>query len=285
MRGPYLGQKPPGMTPVLFASEILTSYKPNYSFCSVFSPDGNEFYFCTGDKTCDIVCMKRVDNRWTQPETVSFNSQYNDIDMRISVDGFRIFFQSWRPLPGSSVPDSHGLLWFSVRTKRGWREPQPVKCADTILRAGYPDISSRGTLYFSMRDMNTGNVDIHCSRFINGSYGPPENLGNSINTDYVEGDLCVSPDESFIIVSCWDRPDNIGGAEGDLYVSFRKEDGSWTKLKNMGEAINTEYIENCPTISPDGRYFFFQRFNGINKSETYWVSARIIQGLKPAELR
>ena len=273
------------MTPELFAPEILTAYKPNYAFCSVFSPDGIKFYFCTGDKTCDIMCMKRVNNKWTRPEITAFNSKYNDIDMRISADGFNIFFQSWRPLPGSNTPDRTGLLWFSVSRENGWSEPQPVKCGKKILRAGYLDISRNGSLFFSMKDKNTGNVDIHRSRFINGAYGSPENLGSSINTEYMEGDLCVSPDESYIIVSCWDRPDNTGGVASDLYISFCNSEGTWTSLKNMGLTINTNYIENCPTISPDGQYFFFQRFNGINKSETYWVSTRIIAKLKLEELK
>jgi hypothetical protein len=156
-----------------------------------------------------------------------------------------------------------------------------VKCGGKVLRAGYPDISRSGTLYFSTRDKNTKNVDIHRSRLINGFYTLPENLGRSINTEHIEGDLCVSPDEQFIIVACWDRPDNIGGGESDLYISFRQNNGTWTELINMGATVNTQHIENCPTISPDGKYFFFQRFDGVDTSETFWADARIIDELKP----
>jgi len=286
LKGPYLGQKPPGMIPEVFASEVFTDFK--YTFCSVFSPDGNEYYFAAARSENDkagIYWMRRRNQKWTKPEPAPFNSLEIDHDMRFSADGSQIFFQSWRPLPGSNTPDELGCLWFSVRKKTGWSEPQPVKCGGRILRAGYPDISRNGTLYFSTRDKNTRNVDIHSSRFINGTFASPENLGNSINTEYIEGDLCVSADERFIIVSCWERPDNTGGGESDLYISFRQNDGSWTKLINMGENINTEYIENCPTISPDERYFFFQRFDGRDKSETYWVDARIIEDLKPEELK
>jgi hypothetical protein len=91
-----------------------------------------------------------------------------------------------------------------------------------------------------MRDKNTGNVDIHCSHLVSGTCTSPENLGSTINTEYIEGDLCVSPDERFIIVSCWERPDNTGGGESDLYISFRQSDGTWTKLINMGESVNTK---------------------------------------------
>ena len=286
LKGPYLGQNPPGTIPELFAPEVFSEFK--YTFCSVFSPDGTEYYFAAARSDSDkagIYWMQRMNNRWTRPEPAPFNSPEINHDMRFLADGSTIFFQSWRPLPGSNTPDALGCLWFSVRQKDGWGAPQPVMCGGEILRAGYPDISSDGTLYFSTRDKNTRNVDIHRSRLINGAYTAPENLGSPINTEYIEGDLCVSPDEKFIIVSCWERPDNTGGGESDLYISFRQSDGNWTPLKNMGEMINTQYIENCPTISPDQRYFFFQRFDGIDKSETFWVDAKIIADLKPEELK
>jgi len=282
LKGPYLGQKPPGMNPEVFAPEVFSNFK--YTFCSVFSPDGKEYYFAgakSDDNKAGIYWMRSMKDKWTKPEPAPFNSPEINHDMRFSADGSKIFFQSWRPLPGSSTSDKTGCLWFSTRIQNGWSEPQPVKCEGKILRVGYPDISRNGTLYFSMRDKNTRNVDIHCSCLINGAYASPENLGNQINTEHIEGDLCVSPDEQFIIVSCWERPDNTGGGRSDLYISFRQSDGTWTRLINMGKIINTQYIENCPTISPDERYFFFQRFDGIDKSDTFWVDAKIIEDLKP----
>jgi hypothetical protein len=191
-----------------------------------------------------------------------------------------MFFRSWRPLPGSETPEESSVIWFSTRTKNGWSEPQPVEAGGTPLRAGYPALTRDGTLYFSQR--NEASIDIHRSRFINGAYNTPENLGPTINTEYSEGDLCVSPDESFLIVSCWNRPDNRG--ESDLYISFRKNDGTWMKLENMGPPINSEDTENCPTLSPDGKYFLFYRYDS-KRSDTYWVDATIIEELKPEELK
>ncbi|HUU04349.1 MAG TPA: hypothetical protein VMZ49_00590 [Patescibacteria group bacterium] len=44
LTGPYLGQKPPGMTPELFAPGII-SLAGFVDFKGSFSPDGNEYYF------------------------------------------------------------------------------------------------------------------------------------------------------------------------------------------------------------------------------------------------
>ena len=241
LKGPYLGQTPPGIIPQVFAPELSSGFK--YTFCSVFTPDGAEYYFAAAKSDDDkdgIYWMRCMNNIWTKPEPAPFNSPEINHDMQFSADGSKIFFQSWRPLPGSNIPDKLGCLWFSIRKNNGWNEPQPVRCGGKILRAGYPDLSRNGTLYFSMRDKNTGNVDIHCSHLVSGTCTSPENLGSTINTEYIEGDLCVSPDERFIIVSCWERPDNTGGGESDLYISFRQSDGTWTKLINMGESVNTK---------------------------------------------
>jgi hypothetical protein len=125
----------------------------------------------------------------------------------------------------------------------------------------------------------TNEVQINFSE--NYSAFNPINLGNSINTKHAEGDMCVAPDESFLVISCWRRPDNNG--ERDLYISFRnKIDGSWTKLINMGKIINNEHNENCPMISPDGKYFFFFRYDPTTKKAmTYWIDIKIIENLKP----
>lgn len=286
LKGPYFGQEQPGMTPKVFAPEIMEKDK-NW-FNVVFSPDGNELYFVTDidcNDTADIMWMKNVDGIWTDPEPVSFNSKFNDLNMCLAADGYRFFFRSKRPLPGSNTPseDRH-YLWSTTRTKGGWSDPRLVEYSgyETITTA-YQSITNDGTLYFATPG-DIGDLDIHRSRFVGGSYDIPENLGRPINTEYSEADMFIARDGSFIIASCWDRPDNKG--ESDLYISFHKSDGTWTKLINMGESINNELIENCPMISPDGKYFFFLRYNpAIEKAVTYWVSAQIIETLKPDNLK
>ena len=285
LKGPYFGQKPPGMEPEVFAPSILSTNK--HAFCSVFSPCGMEFYYVTdidGNKAGDIMWMRRMENVWTKPKTAPFNSIYTDNDICMSPDGYRVFWRSWRPLPGHDKPEERSFIWFSVRTKNGWSKAQPVTCAGDILPAGYPSITYNGTLYFPYRsESNIGESDIHRSRFIHGSFSKPKNLGPSINTKFVEGDMCVAPDESFLVVSCWDRPENNG--ESDLYISFRDRNGEWSALKNLGKPINNAHNENCPMISPDGKYFFFFRYDPKNeKSATFWIDIKMIEAHRPKDI-
>jgi len=70
------------------------------------------------------------------------------------------------------------------------------------------------------------------------------------------------------------------------YISFRKNDGSWTQASNMGERINSADADFSGTISPDGKFFFYARTNlQTRKRALYWVSASILEDLRPKELR
>ncbi len=275
-----------GMTPELFAPDIFCKIKPEWVFCTEFSPDWNEFYFTEYDTISNkdrIMYMLFINDTWTKPEVASFSGEYNDNDQRLASDGNTIFWRSKRPLPGNLEPEEYSIIWFATRTEKSWSKPQPVKYGNTSLEAGYPSISNNGILYFSAyREDNIGKSDIHSSKFVNGYCDTPKNLGSSINTKYAEGDLYISPDESFIIVSCWNRPDNSG--ESDLYISFRNLNNTWTELRNMEEPINTKHNENCPSFSPDGKYFFYNvvEIDGkIPRIKTYWIDSKIIEKLKP----
>jgi len=123
-----------------------------------------------------------------------------------------------------------------------------------------------------------------------GNHGPDDGflislaVNSAANSPYGEGDLFVSPDGSFLIVSCYDHPENIGGESLDLWVIFRTVDDSWTEPANLGPPINTVYGENCPAVSPDGRFLFFNRYTGEEGNDengTYWVDARILDQFRP----
>ena len=284
LKGPYLGQKPPGLKPEVFAPGILAN--DGTPFNSAFSPEGYEFYYSVSsekEKKDQIWFTKRVNNIWTKPAIAPFSGQYDDCDVSFSPDGQRLFFISLgRPLPGDSVHTKRNYIWFADRTKTDWTEPQLLEYPGN--RGGvYPVSSANKTLYFSSRlEKNFGKGDIYRSRLVKGVYKTPENLGMKINSKYAESDAFIATDESFLIVTRWGYPDNAGGGEADLYISYKQSDGSWSKLINLGSTVNTKYIEFCPSFSPDRKYFFFSRYiRETNDCNIYWLDAKIIEGLKP----
>jgi hypothetical protein len=46
---------------------------------------------------------------------------------------------------------------------------------------------------------------------------------------------------------------------------------------NLGLEVNTEYAETCPSLSSDGQYLFFSRYDeGGAVSNIYWISSSVI---------
>ena len=289
LKGPYLGQKPPGMTPEVFVPHLLSRAKPDWAFCACFHPDKRFFYFVSdgpGDLE-HIECLSNIEGVWTEPERIGLNIGHPVNNFCFSPNGETMFFRSWRPLPGQDKADGRSSLWYSRQGEEGWRAARPVRCGGAYVRSvGQPSVSEDGTLYFATRLEDTmGSSDIYRSRLVEGVYGTPENLGSDINTVYGEADLCVSLDAGFIVVTCWNRPDNDGPS--DLYVGFRKEDGTWSALINMGDTVNTEHNESAPTLSSDGKYLFFVRVDvsgEVSKCATYWVDAGIIDAIRANHL-
>jgi len=308
LQGLYFGLEPPGMTAEIFAPDIVST--EHGEFCSVFSPDGIEFYWSlSGAPYPVIVAMRQNNGRWSKPEIVPFSGKYLDVDMAFTPDGKRFFFCSRRPLDGIGPPTDHADFWIVERNGAGWSEPMHLEGpVNSDAQEYYPIFAHNGTLYFSStRPGGHGEGDIYRARFENGAFLEPENLGAPINTENYEGDLFIAADESYIIVTCYGKPDSIGS--GDLYISFRREDGSWSSMKNMGASVNTAANEHCPALSPDGKYLFFSSGrsrhqdyskvaitynekiemmnswgNGRNE-DIYWVDAKIIEELKPKDLK
>jgi hypothetical protein len=140
---------------------------------------------------------------------------------------------------------------------------------------------------------------------IDGKYTEPENLGETINTKQEEFNAFVAQDESYIIYTTVGRGPGIGG--GDLWINFRKEDGTWSKAVNMGENVNSPSLDYCPFVSVDGKFLFFTSQRGkladyskipltydeikkISKQygngdgDIYWISTKIIEELRFAAL-
>ena len=280
LKGPYLGQKPPGDISVVFMDGVISTVE-NPEMCAAFTGDGREFYFnAKKDGYWAIFCTREVDGKWTVPEPLPFASTYTDRDFTISPNGQKIYFGSNRPRKKGGPPQQSLDIFVVKRLKNyTWSSPKNLGFpVNTDYGENYPSVASNGNLYFfSCRNEGSGGCEIYMSRFSKGKYSDPKNLGPAINSTKNDWDSFIAPDESYIIFSSQNREDTIGGQ--DLYISYRKKNGGWTKARNMGKSVNSFSGEICPSVSIDAKYLFFtSRRRG--KADIFWVDAKIIQELK-----
>ncbi len=100
LRGPYLGQEPPGLEPVLFAPGVVSTDTAEWS--TAFTPDGLEVFFgLFAEGSTYILHMKSDRGRWTEPAVASFSGKYPDYDLTMSPNGNRVYFTSLRPESGA----------------------------------------------------------------------------------------------------------------------------------------------------------------------------------------
>ncbi|SDE10517.1 PD40 domain-containing protein [Kordiimonas lacus] len=265
LKGPYLGQTPPGMTAEPFAPGLVNTEK--WGDAGSFSLDMNKFYV----------------NRWRhtrdapEPEKVTYERVGDGWQKVVMPEGWR------RPFPSPDGKALHYGVQYKERTPDGWSDMKSLGPAFEAIDIMGLSASAKGTLVFDewTRD---GNGTLRYSRFVDGKREDPQPLPNEINTGTWNAHPYIAPDESYIM---WDGERESGFGSNDLYISFRRPDGSWGEAINMGDKVNTDAEEGGPHITPDGKYLFFNRMvpsaggNGEPQSDLYWIDAQVIKDLQP----
>jgi len=268
----YLGQNPPGDSAIVLATDVIP--KDYNIFGIVLSPLDDELFLTIyKENSGTILHSKRIDYVWSTLDTAFFANEKGLETVSISPDGQLLTYARSNPIAGWPYNTD---LYFCTRTDKGWSDAQPFPAAinSEFREAGHALTLDR-TLYFaSGRPTDDQKADIFKAKCINGEYTSVEYVPN-LSTTADEDGIWISPDESYAIVESW-QDEN----KKDFYISFRNEDGSWTKLKNMGRKINTPDFEGTPKVSSDGKYLFFWT-DRTGKFCNHWIRVdKIISDLK-----
>jgi hypothetical protein len=251
--GPYFGETPPGCEPKLFAPGIVSCFASlEYTFTSL--PTGDEIYFGRNG-----VRVSRLDgDGWTAPALSPISEDHpRAFEPHVTPDGRKMYF--------GNGPE----IWVTDRGEDGWGQ------ARAWSPGMYATTDREGNLYVTdISREEDGNIVV--ARPGKDGYEDPVILGDEVNSLYSDAHPCIAPDGSFLIFDSR-RPGAVGGeGDGDFWICFRTEDGSWTEAINVGEPINTPGDELCATVSPDGKYLFY-----TSRRDIYWVSVEILEDLRP----
>lgn len=257
LKGEYLGQKTPDSIPTLFAPGIV-SIEGRYEYGLAISPDGNEIYFTASRPGPGLMVTRKINGIWAEPKSANLrNNDSWQFEAFYTVDGKHIYFSS-------HSGDLKARLWYIERDSTGWSEAvlldSPINSNDVF----WATFTTNGTMYYT----NINESKIYRSKLDNGKYLNTEDIGFTSVAH-----PSIAPDESFML---------LNNSDGDILISFHQENDSWSEPILLGDKINTSYLETCPSLSPDGKYIFFSRYDDLeNKSNIYWVNSSIIKNLFP----
>ncbi|MCX6151429.1 MAG: putative Ig domain-containing protein [Ignavibacteriales bacterium] len=250
----YLGQTPPGNTPKIFNLPVTSGHRACERIA--ITSDGKEIYYgelnTYPPSSYRVRCIKYQDNKWQGP----FNVFEGYTAPKLSVNDSIIYMQN-----------NVFYTYFSIRTDSGWSVP--VRLLSKNLRTHYFQRTNLNNSYASSYYEGSP-TDGNLSKLITVNQDTIlQNLGIPLNSSMQENDFFMAADESYIFFS-----KNVTGGAGDIYLSFKKDNGRWTNPKNLGAPINKPGYEweYGQFVTQDGKYLFFTS-GGQNMPSyyTYWV--------------
>ncbi|MBN2271580.1 MAG: serine/threonine-protein kinase [Sedimentisphaerales bacterium] len=204
------------------------------------------------------------------------NSRFVDCGPCISYDGLSLFFYSNRP-GGFGRSD----IWVTERATTQDHWSTPVNLGPTINSKSYdaaPTITADGLMLFfeSARSGGCGGSDLWVitRQTTDGAWSEPANIGPNVNGPDLDGAPSISADGlSLFFLS--DRPGGAGN--WDLWWTSRQAVGDpWDTPVNLGAIVNSPYLDQTPSISPDGLMLFFssKRPGGLGYMGDIWMARR-----------
>lgn len=273
IENPYFGEKLPGLIPKIFAPGVI-SINGRYEHGISFSPKLDEIYFSANKKDEDAsIYFSRIENNiWTAPRKANFTEGEKAGEMHpfVSHKGDKIYFTAHDEFTLPEHKES-SKIWVANRLENSWSKATPVNSPINDDFVFYPNQAKNGDLYyFDITKRGT-----YYAPNINGKF--PEVQKVAIGGVHA----FISPSQDYLLVNSRNRVDKE--RKSDIYVYFKKKDGTWSDALNLGGDVNSNFSETCPSITPDGKFLFFGRYEEEGgESNFYWVSTEVITKLKTA---
>ncbi len=232
-------------------------------------------------EVAQIMAMLARPDASTVRSVAGINSAVNDYLPIPELSGKRMYFTAYDRPGGKGRED----IWRTEVAGSGWSTPGIVSELCTSESESPDGLSPDGTTLsvFGNYQGTYGNGDIFESRLTPDGWSPLKHLPAPINSEYFESDAFYTADGNALIFAS-DRPGGyftyhpVTEASGgflhgntDLYVSFRKPDGTWSTPRNLGPFVNTPGAERTPFLYADGKtlYFSSDGYNGFGGADMY----------------
>jgi hypothetical protein len=231
--------------------------------------DGDEAFFTIQSPNQDlsqIACIIRSEKGWAEPFLLSFSNQFSYMEPFINNEGNTLYFVSDRPLYDSIKTKKDFDIWYVIRKDKNSAWSKPINMGAPVNTAQdefYPSLAENKNLYLTKSaEGKIGQDDIYFCKWNGNKYERPTLLNSKINGEGPDFNAFIAKDESFIIYTKYNTKDGLGS--GDLYMAKKDKEGNWKVAENMGNQINTKYMEYCPFYDQaHGILYFTSRRNNL----------------------
>ena len=217
-----------------------------------------------------------LSNSFKNPEPFLENKIFNSNESTaiLTQDGLTLYFTRnnfKKRQQKKNAKDEVSLKIYSARFKNGqWTDVVELPFNSDHYNCAHPALSAdEKTLYFTSNMPGTmGQSDLYRVAILeNGTFGTPENLGSTINTEGRETFPFLSAEGELYFAS--DGHLGLGGL--DVFVSKRNDDASFSKPVNLGNPINTAYDDFAYVLNSETRvgYFSSNRPGGKGSDDIY----------------
>jgi hypothetical protein len=260
------------MSKPLFIKESNLSSSINEGsseFNPVISDDENMLVFSRGERFYDAILFStKTKGTWSNPMNMNeiLKVDKDLFPTSISKDGKTLYLYS--------SADYDGIIYSSKFENGSW---SPItKLNDNIntkFWESHATISHDNTkLYFTSNRKGTlGGLDIYVSkRDSTGDWGPAENLGSVVNTQYNEESPFLSADDKTLFFSSRGHF-NMGGY--DIFYTTLLDNGQWSVPLNAGYPLNSTDDDVFFKPLKDGYtgYFAKESPGGYGKQDIYRI--------------
>jgi outer membrane protein OmpA-like peptidoglycan-associated protein len=203
---------------------------------------------------------------WFTPVNLgeTINTPDHEYAQAFSVDGHYMFFTKCENRSENGWDKGGCDLYMSFRKSSADEWSVPQNFGATINSPGYEGMAcisadNRELYFVSNRDGGYGGRDIWVTKFVEGLWQAPRNLGPEINTKGDETSPYLHLDNQTLYFASTGL---VGMGGSDLFCARKLNDTAWGKPKNMGYPINTTADELSMTITEDGKRAYFSSDRG-----------------------
>ena len=223
------------------------------------------------DEDPSIYFSKLEGKKWTTPKKANFTKgkKVGEMHPFVNPTGDKIYFTAHDEFTLPHHKESV-KTWYVNRLENSWSNAIQLDSPVNEDFVFYSNQAKNGDLFYT----NVSKRKMYYAPNKNGKFPEVKELGIEFGFHGF-----ISPSQDYLVVNARNKED--AQRKSDIYVYFKKKDDTWSKPINLGKEVNSNFGETCPSITPDGKYLFFSRYNeegGV--PNFYWASTEIISKLK-----